>query len=231
VEIASGVVHTMTLDELDAAYQRGLIDDATRVRQSGAPKWSTLAAVAGADDAGAAREHSETPGPVSAEHHSLSPMQVTVPPPPAVPRELAHLADLADDDELRLRGKRRPVAVAGGILGVAAVAGLVAFGATRAMAAADVAKVNAASAMRTAPLDVRLREAGKPLPAEDTATDRRNLSDGQRRALVEADKKRSAEAEKKRAKSAPHAGAPRAGKVNDGLLKGGDKYDPLNGTL
>jgi hypothetical protein len=222
VEIASGIVRTMTLDELDEAYQRGSVHESTRVRQSGAPNWSTLAAVAGAEDADYGSE-SYTPEPTN----SISPMQVTVPPPPAVPREFAHLADLDDDEELFRPKKTKKAAVAAAIVGVAALAGAVAFGVTRA-SSADLMQAAAGAAVAAPPPAVT----ALPAPAE-TASDTRNLSDDQRRALLEADQKRAAEAEKKRAKNAAHhAGGHRHGKKSgDGLLKGGDKFDPLNGNL
>ncbi len=225
VEIASGIVRTMTLDELDEAYQNGVIDESTRVRQSGAPNWSTLAAVAGTED-------SYTPEPVN----SLSPMQVSisVPPPPAVPRELRHLSvappDVDDEEEERAfrrsRTKKR-LAAAGGIVGVAVLAGLVAFTAARAGSATDALQAAAAAAAMAPP------QAAKELPAPaDTASDKRSLSEDQKKALLDADKKRQAEAEAKRAKNAPkpRSGQPRSN-GKDGLLKSGDKYDPLNGAL
>jgi hypothetical protein len=154
-----------------------------------------------------------------------------VPPPAAVPREFAHLElDELDEDEAMLRrGKKKPFAVAAGIVGIAAIAGVVSFGVTR-MSAASLAQAAAGAAVMAAP-----PAAETLLPAAaDAVTDKRNLSEDQKRALVEADQRRSAEADKKRAKSATdqarHA-RPRSGKANDGLLKGGDKFDPLNGAL
>jgi hypothetical protein len=222
VQLASGFVRTMTLDELDAAYQSGTVDEATPVRQSGAPHWSTLGAVAGTED-------SFVPEPAN----SISPMQVTLPPPPAVPREFAHLADLDGDEELLLRPKkRRKKKAVAGILGVAVIAGLVGYGASRASSAA-LAEAGPGAALAAAAPPPAVT--ALPAPAETTAAtaDKRALSEDQKRALLDADQKRAAEAEKKRVKNAGHhSSSPRRSKkTGDGLLKGGDKYDPLNGNL
>jgi len=45
VQLASGDVRIMTLDELDAAFQSGTVDENTLVRHDGAKKWSKLADV------------------------------------------------------------------------------------------------------------------------------------------------------------------------------------------
>lgn len=216
VEIADGIVRTMTLDELDHAYQSGSVRESTRVRQSGAPKWSTIAAVAGMDDSG-------VPEPVN----SISPMQVTLPPPPAVPREFAHLAALDEGEDAFRPTKKGRLAFAGGILSAAAVAGLVAFGVTRATSAGATTQTTSAVVAAPPP---EVTSLPAPAPAE-TAADKRSLTEDQKRALLEADHKRSVDAEKKRAKSAPRTASPRGRKAGDGLLKSGDQYDPLNGKL
>lgn len=122
VEIAGGVIHTMTLDELDAAYQSGTVHESTRVRQRGAPKWLTLAAVAGAED----QRHASEPS------SNGSVRLLTVPPPSRVPREFAYLADESDGARRPMKRGTKMLVAALSILAAAAVAGLIAFGVTRA---------------------------------------------------------------------------------------------------
>lgn len=45
-----GTVRTMTLDELDRAFQSGVIDERTMVLKAGALHWTTLGDIAGIDD-------------------------------------------------------------------------------------------------------------------------------------------------------------------------------------
>src|SRR4051812_43664019 len=104
VEVNGGVVRTMTLEELDAAYQHGLVHEQTRVKENGSFAWSTLAIVAGIEDV-------STP-PVNGPH-SLSPQVLAAEPTP-------HHAFLPDgkldlDDEVSpeaFRSKKKPIAFA-----------------------------------------------------------------------------------------------------------------------
>ena len=59
------------------------------------------------------------------------------------------------------------------------------------------------------------------------------LTEEQRKKLEEAEKKRAEEAARKAAERAKEAPAPQgpARKPTDPFVKGGDKYDPLNGSL
>jgi len=50
VRMRNGSVHTMSVDELDDAFQRGRVDERTPVLRSGALTWSTLGAIAGLDE-------------------------------------------------------------------------------------------------------------------------------------------------------------------------------------
>lgn len=213
VEVNAGVVRTMTLDELDAAYQNGLVHEQTRVKENGSFAWSTLAIVAGIEDAS---PPSQVHGP-----HSLSPQVLAAEPMP-------HHAFLPDakrdlDDELSpdaFRSRKKPIAIAFGVAAMALIgAGVGGFGASK-MNASALPAAAAAPPPEVTPL---------PAPVE-TTIEKRTLSDDQKRALLEADQKRVAESEKKRAKSAPASkGTSRTKK--DGLLKAGDKFDPLNGAL
>lgn len=65
VKLANGETRALTLDQLDAAFQEGSIDERTPVLPAGAIRWSTLGEAAGLD---------ETPPPVSSMPNSLAPI-------------------------------------------------------------------------------------------------------------------------------------------------------------
>ncbi len=51
VQVAAGDLRTMSLDELDSAFQDGVINEGTYVRHDGADTWAQLGQVLGSDDA------------------------------------------------------------------------------------------------------------------------------------------------------------------------------------
>src|SRR4051794_2868756 len=80
VQLPNGQHKAMSLDELDAAYQAGSIDEATPVRPDGASDWSTLGALVGGDDV-PDTSPSITPPPVSQSYaheppNSLAPVAI-----------------------------------------------------------------------------------------------------------------------------------------------------------
>lgn len=213
VEVSAGVVRTMTLDELDTAYQNGLVHEQTRVKENGSLAWSTLALVAGIEEA--------SPPPVSGPH-SLSPQMLA----PAPTQHASFAQGALDlDDEISpaaFRSKKKPIAMVFAVAAVAVVSAGLGVGAAKMNASAPPAAAAAPPPAVTAlPAAVETAE---------TTTDKRALSGDTKRALLEADQKRAADAEKKRAKNTPASkGTPRSTK--DGLLKTGNKFDPLNGAL
>jgi hypothetical protein len=86
------VIRTMTLDELDAAFQAGVIGERTLVLQAGALRWTTLADAAGLGAADVAPPParipapapqpaaSPTPAPASVSPNSIAPFAVDVAP-------------------------------------------------------------------------------------------------------------------------------------------------------
>jgi len=78
----------MTLDDLDAAFQSGTIDEQTMVLKAGSLQWMTLADVAGLDDAeppSVAPQSSAYPYPASSAYPQSSP-----PPSSVYPQSSAH---------------------------------------------------------------------------------------------------------------------------------------------
>lgn len=228
VELPHGEIRTMTLDDLDAAYQAGEIEESTRVRRSGASGWSTLAIVAGLDDdTGPA---SEVNVPVNGPH-SLSPTALSVAPPPpqadATPRP--PVADLDDVSERAF--KKSKTGLVFGVLGAAAVVAVVAVFGSKALAKADAAQEAAKAA--AAAKETWNPHAAMDLPPAEIEKARAKLTDEQRKRLEEADRKRAEEAARKAAERIKNAPAPRGHrtKSTEPFVKGGSKYDPLNGSL
>lgn len=104
VELPSGDILTVSLDDLDAAFADGHVTEATRVRRVGEPEWTTLAHAAGLDVA---------PAPKSAAPR-VDPFVVPTPAIPIAPSSMAPLA-LDLDDELPPSPNRRPVGIVLGI--------------------------------------------------------------------------------------------------------------------
>ena len=50
VKMTSGEVYTVTVDQLDDAFQKGLIDENVLVMKDGMDDWATLAEVLGGED-------------------------------------------------------------------------------------------------------------------------------------------------------------------------------------
>ena len=233
VEMGTGQVRSMTLDELDAVFQDGLITADTRIREDGCLEWTTLGAVAGLDDD--PTDVHAMPAPTLQQPNSLSPMAISAPSVPSMPvPQQIDLAALAaeDDEELAFRPKKKTGLVLGAIGGVALVAALGIVGMTQ-LKKLDAKTINAntTNALAVQP----------PAPAAvdiPKAEDKRALTDEQKRALAEIDKKHQTEIDKKnadraadRASRQPIQRGKPAGKSTDPFVKNGNKYDPLNGAL
>lgn len=128
-QVEAGDVRLFTLDQLDAAFNAGLIHENTYVCLEGDSTWLTLAEVAGLGD-----EEPEAPpvsGPAPVPYHGVAASRSVMPAPYSspyyVPPSIAPVVnDLALDDDmamLSMRPKRRLGKVVGG-LAVLALAGL-----------------------------------------------------------------------------------------------------------
>src|SRR5512140_1345005 len=74
VQLSNGAVRVMTLDELDAAFQDGTIDEETLIRRDGATKWMKLR------DELAASEPPPAPTPTPAPFVTYQPASYSVRP-------------------------------------------------------------------------------------------------------------------------------------------------------
>jgi hypothetical protein len=255
VQVEGEGVKIWTLDQLDAAYKAGLVDDATYVFEDGASEWLTLGVLLGGGDDDEDEEaapvpqtsqmipqtiamapvHSQSIAPASLTPQSLAPQAFT--PQSFAPTSFAPqstepmVSDLDDlDAPVAFRSKKRGWAVAAGVALVAAgvaVAGFK-FGTTATEPPPPVAAV----APPPAAPEVPPPPAGDlKSPAQAAADAAQRLNDDQRRALLEADKVReakTAEKQKARAAASPHH---RSKHEKGPFHEGGDKYDPLNAKL
>ncbi|MBX3192359.1 MAG: DUF4339 domain-containing protein [Labilithrix sp.] len=144
VRLPSGETRGLTLDELDQAFDSGVIDAKTPVLKAGDLQWSTLGQIAGLDT---------TPPPVSVVPNSIMPVALDTP-------YGVDLSDLRgpvaldvgalgpDDSAMRALRPRRGKKIFGAFVALAVVAGL-SFAAFRAKPTLERAY---ASALRRAPV-------------------------------------------------------------------------------
>jgi len=214
VQVEDEGVKIWSLDQLDAAYKAGLVDDETFVFEDGASEWQTLGALLNGDD-----DEPEPPpvresaapqsfGPPSYVPQSLAPQAFTpqsFAPSSLMPQSMAPM--VSDIDELEVPAQFRSKKRGFGI--VAAVAPPVA-------APPPPAPVAAAPMVN---------------PAEAAAAAAQRLNDDQRKALLDADKAREAKLDAKHKARAASAGSHHKSKEKGPFQNGGDKYDPLNAKL
>jgi hypothetical protein len=233
----------MTVDAMSAAFDAGEISASTEVQAPDGEGWTTLAVVAGLDEgepaeaspvtneAARAAEPSapsrESTPPASSASPSLAPMVASVAPP----SEAAFLADRVstlpevdlDSAEAQLRAGKRRMAFT-----MAAVAvGVVVCGVAVSYVTGRAPEAPPATA-------AKVQEVLPPPAAVDPATafDKPQLTEEQKKRLSDADKARNA---KKGGVAAPHGGSGASGGTKPSkdspFHQGGDKYDPLNGSL
>jgi hypothetical protein len=102
VQLSTGAVRAMTLDDLDAAFQSGTIDEGTLVRRDGQSTWTKLS-----DELGSSE-------PAPSQTPSVAPV----------------VMDFDEDDFAPLRSSKKRIFVGLGIAAAAAIA-LAAFGITK----------------------------------------------------------------------------------------------------
>jgi hypothetical protein len=243
VQVEGEGVKIWSLDQLDAAYKAGLVDDETFVFEDGASEWQTLGALLNGD---ADDEEPEPPPvresaapqsfvPASYAPQSLAPQAFTpqsFAPSSLMPQSTAPMVSDIDDFEApaQFRSKKRGFAIAGAVALLAcgvAVLGFK-FGTTATAEPPPVAAV-APPAVAAPPPPV----AAAPLvnPAEAAAAAAQRLNDDQRKALLEADKAREAKLDAKHKARAASAVGHHKSKEKGPFQNGGDKYDPLNAKL
>jgi hypothetical protein len=233
VQLDTGAVHEITLEQLDAAFEAGHIHERTLVREVGSAVWSTLAQVAGLEEAAVS----------TAPPSSMAPYAYSAYPPadassvavmPVIPT--VNSLDLGDDLEFNAPKKKTGLIVGGIAAAVAAVA--VAIGvASGTSYTAEIPKPSAplaAAALVAPPAAAPLTGNGNPF-ADSVANSASRLTDEQKKALLEADQKHvsasNARNQKHNEAAASHAAPRKKGAGDKTFHKGGNQYDPLNSNL
>lgn len=231
VQLGNGEVVVMSLDQLDDAFQRGVVHEHTHVLREGMLQWMSLGEAAGLG----------VEEPVTPSAYPPPALVIDTPGPSSLRPFVSEVSDL----EIEIaagRSKKRPFVLA---LAAAMVLGGAGFSASRvpsvrahvdtwlAHTRAPVANV-AAAARIAAPAAPAAEVTSTATPAQGTASSR--LTQEQIRALLEGDKTHAAAeqaAAKERAakhhKARHHRHHKSHGKGT--FQKGGSKYDPLNGSL
>jgi hypothetical protein len=228
VQMPDGSVSTMTLDDLDEAYQDDKIHEGTYVLKQGETQWATLAALLGLDEDAPAP--SATPQPVATSS--------SYPPPASAPiYSLRPVVSEIDDSELDFGGpqfrssKKRKAIIVGSVVGAAAIGiAVAAFGSSE---PAPVAAKQPPPV--TAPAAPPPPVVATPAPSDTASAGSDRFNDAQKKALADADKTRAAQAaQKAAARAAAAPPAHHSSYKSDGkpvFHKGGDKHDPLNSSL
>lgn len=213
VQLSTGEIRAMSLDALDEAFQAGTIDESTPVLPPGAMGWTKLADAAGLE--GDAPPESNVP--------SVAPIAVSIREP--APMSLEDLAAEADEEQA-FKPKRRKGVIVG--IGVAflLVGGL-------GVAATRAASKNIAMTTSLVANTAKAAAAQPPPAAQDPnpSTAARTLTDEQKAKLAEADKARAAREEQKRKDRPPPPTRRSPREKSAPFSNGGNKFDPLNGSL
>ncbi len=230
VQLPNGNVRAWSLDELDAEFQKGTINEGTLVRQGVAP-WTKLSALLGLDDA---------PPPISSgmavsvsvAPAAIAPYQIPSMPPPPVVMSLDEDVDLDFMAPPASRKKKVMMGVAAAALvlcgGVFALTKVTSGAPAAASAVGQNANASIAQIAAPAPPPAPV---AAPAAAQLDAPKGAPLTDLQRKALLTADKNRervAKEAKEKKAKLAPARRSPRSASP---FHKNGSKGDPLNITF
>ena len=112
VRLADGETRALSLDDLDAAFQAGWVDERTPVLASGAIHWAPLGEVAGLDAA--------PPAPVSSMPNSIAPLALDN----FIPFDLDAPIDAESDAEVQAFRPRRARKLLGVMTAMIVVAGL-----------------------------------------------------------------------------------------------------------
>jgi hypothetical protein len=225
VQLQNGAVRVMTLDELDAAFQEGAIDEETFVRRDGTSKWIRLREELGGDEpVAAAPAPSPTPAPVSYGAVPAYPMPSQQPLYSTRP-----VVSEIDDSELDFDApfkKSRKGLYAGLGIGAVALVALAIVSASK-LGAAPAADVNASvvNAVQPPPQVVI------PPPPPVDPQPAQKLSDDQKKALSSKDSQFNKRQDALRRDRERYTPPTRHKTQPPPFTKNGSAYDPLNAKL
>lgn len=201
VKLGNGEARSGSLDQLDEAFQAGLIDEQTLVRREGTDTWITLAQAAGLEDA---------PAPAPQPINSTAPLAMDT-------------TDL-DIDPSQLRSSKRGVYIGLAAAVLFGVAGIFTVGSAMSKeSAAGSAPPAAISDLNAALKPAAQDETQNARTLSDDQ--KRALLEQDKAREAELQKKRAAAAAKR------GVGSPPPIKQGNPFHNGGNKYDPLNGNL
>jgi hypothetical protein len=199
VRLPSGDVRRGSLDELDAAFEAGHIDENALVLAPGATTWTKLGELAGLDD-----DAPPAPPPAAI---SFAPPAIAYASPNSLRPVMTDLDDLSFDEPRR----RSKAPILMGIVGVAALAGGIVFAVHQ---FATGSEMSTATAAVVAPPQVTAPPAPPPPPPAVTVGDSApasigpSLTDAQKQALIAVDQKHAKESKaQKKAREAANAAA------------------------
>jgi hypothetical protein len=254
VQLESGEVRQLTLDQLDAFFNNGIIDEDTYVLADGEMEWRTLRVVLGLEEESAAPAP-VVPAAVFAPAKPFAPtLQVTPTPAPvsygavpAYPRESAAPGELHSpsirpvvseidpgeldfDDAMFKKSSKAKWIVSGGV--VAAVAAMaIGVGASR-MGSFHSSDVSATvvNAVPTTPAPPPEVVTPPPPPADPQPVVQPKLTDDAKKSLAAKDNAFAQKMDARKAARSAKGSAP-AKKGSQPFSKGGNAYDPLNAKL
>jgi hypothetical protein len=238
VQLESGEVRILTLDQLDRFYQNSIIDEDTYVLQDGEMQWRKLGEVIGGD---AEEEAPPPPKPqvvLVAPTPTPSPALVAYTPPPVYqPQSIRPVVSEIDADELsfddamfKKSNKVKYVAVGAILTALAAMGAVV--GASRMGHSVSAAEVNAAmieATPTTPPPPVATTPPPPPVDPQP-AVQAPKLTDDAKKALSDKDTQLNQKMQQRRQSRTRNAPAP-AHRSSAPFSKNGSAYDPLNAKL
>lgn len=234
VQLATGEVRIMSLDELDRAFDAGYISARTNVLAPGSMTWTTLGDAAGLEDPQVEPTPSLSPMAIASPHGQPS---YTFPQIPQQTGLAMHSFGVDDDADFAPRKKR------GLIFGfvIAAAAAACAFAVTTGKLGGVIASTQTTSAAAVAPpVEQKLPAAAITPKVEERKEEAKpaGIADDLKKKLLDADKEREAKLKAKAEKAGKGLkrrvrgnGGEGGSKEDKPLVQGGDKYDPLNGSI
>jgi hypothetical protein len=221
VQLASGDVCLMTLEQLDDAFQTGVIHENTYLWQEGATGWVTLRDVAGLDSDGGSAHQANGYDP----HGIYAPPLQNMGPHSTVP-VVTPINDMEFDLEPVSFKKKRS---GGKMLFAAALIGAAGFGAVKyglVQSPSSGPAVNAPAASPVPPSDMAVQPATPPPAVEVPAAPKPDPA----KALAEKQKVKQQQAQQHRA--APRSSSRSRPSGGEKVFhKGGETGDPLNSAL
>jgi hypothetical protein len=234
VQMESGEVRQLTLDQLDAFYQNGIIDEETYILQDGEMEWRKLGEVLGIEpEAAQAPVSSTTPTPSPMSYGAVPSYDRVSPLPYSIRPVVSELdsQELDLDDVVFKKSSMPKYLAVGGLIAAAAamVAVMVASRAGSSSRAVDVTAAVVNVAPTTPPQAVV--PPPPPIDPQPVATQAPKLNDDVKKQLADKDTKLSQkmDAHKKARMSYTPPATHKAGAPP--FSKGGSAYDPLNAKL